>query len=467
MTDVAQVAPARLTALELASVGASIAALGISRVGFNIVGNHVLGLDAVGLANVCLSVALLIGLPVSAGLAAAISRFVPLLSSASDAPRTLRIAIAWSLACLVVGLVVALPLLRATSSLAATPVALTVIAAWTGLYAVYAVGRARLFAERRTHLALALELSALGAFAAGLLAASAAHELWWLPFGLYPLPMVAGLLWSLARPAPRGAVPLPAGFLRFAAWAFAGSAASLGIQYGSTLVAGAHGGAGHAGIWATLSSLAAPVLLLPRSLSTVFLPRLSRLSAGPRAAFADARAEHGRVASVIAFPATALPMLAGPLLLPVVLGRRVEPEVAMAWIVVCVTTYVICRKEPAITAIAARGHAGVNAAAAFGAASVCALVWVAAPPFAGELPALALGLLVQAFAAPAIATALVRRREPGDAVARPSLVRGDVGIMVAVVCSLLGRETPVVIPAGVLAVVALSALDVRRLRGGW
>jgi hypothetical protein len=190
------------------------------------------------------------------------------------------------------------------------------------------------------------------------------------------------------------------------------------------LVGGATGGVSLAGTWATLVSLASPVLLLPRSLSTLFLPRLSGLSVRSRAGFEATSELHQSLSSLLALPAMLILLIAGfagPVwLFPSAPGV----ETHVPWILLCSVTYVTSRSEPILTGNASLGFAGPNAIAAAIGAGICALAWMLMPSWSSALVAIAAGLLIYATVVPLLALGLVRwkstefrprlRIQPGD-----------------------------------------------------
>lgn len=401
------------TWLHVGAVGASLVCLGLSRLVFNVVGQHVFGLPLVGRANLLLSVAMLAGLPSSAGLAMALARFLPIYHSDSQAAHALRAAA--NMALLTTAALVA-PVAFASRVLVGQESWLsdfTIAGLWALLYAVYAIGRAALFAKSRVGRALVLELFGCTAFGIALILAARWHDLWWIPFALYPVPMSLSVLPALARFAdfvdPLGHRE----FLRFAVLALLGSVAGQGVQYASTLVGGAAGGASLAGTWATLVSLASPVLLLPRTLSTSFLPRLAGLSVTSKEEFELTSREHQSLSSLLALPASVVLVLAWSVCPAGIFPLELGANSRLPWMLLCFLTYVTSRSEPLLTGNAALGFAGPNAAAAGLGAAICALSWWALSRRTSVLVAIAAGLLIYAVVVPVIALVVVRWRSSG------------------------------------------------------
>ncbi|HEX4823517.1 MAG TPA: hypothetical protein VFV19_04365 [Candidatus Polarisedimenticolaceae bacterium] len=445
------------------SVGITLAALGLSRLLFNTVGNRTVGLSTVGSANIALSLALLCGLPVSAGLAMALSRFVPLLDGARQITRAVRLST-------LLGIASTLPVLAVTCwAYVRTSVdppswsRLALIAAWALIYAQYAIGRSLLFARGAIRRVLALEILGFGLFACALAATFHSPRDWWLPFTLYPLPMAGWSLWqSFSFPSGERTVA-ERDFLRFAALGLLGSAAGQGIQYGSTLAGAALAGRDGAGLWAILLSVSAPVLLLPRSLSTSYLPRLSALSSTDGNAFAETSREHQRFSGLLALPATIGLMIAGR-----TFGERLFPaptaiDPLPIWLTLCVMTFVTCRGEPILTAIAARGKAGINAAAALAGAAMCAAIWLVGYPRAGLLR-VAAGLAVYSIAVPLVA-AFIARFSLGPLRPRLYAQASDGIALLALPLMVACGESRWVLLATALATAIAAAYDARHLIG--
>lgn len=442
--------------LNLAAIGSSLALLGLSRLLFNLVGHQSFGLELVGRANVLLALAMLVGLPSSAGLSMAIARFVPILNGPAEIRKTVRVAVLLSLVTSVLILIPSALVSDAWRHASTRHSDFLIAALWSILYAVYSVGRALLFARARARSVLGLEALGFALFGLALMCAIRWHAAWWLPFAVYPLPVSVSVLWTSVGHAPDHSRIRQAEFLRFAALALLGSVAGQGVQYGSTLVGGASGGASLAGTWATLVSLASPMLLLPRSLSTAYLPRLSALSIISRDRFESASREHHRLAALLAVPATGAMLLAG------LIGPRwmfpSEPGVdtLLPWLLLCFLTYATSRAEPVLTGGAALGYAGPNAAAATVGGGLCALLWFLLPARMSVLVAIAVGLLVYAIVVPFIALFIIRTRA---AAIRPrfDLQPGDFAIAFAllVVLALRGSATAQIIGISITALGAL------------
>ena len=414
----------RRTWLHLGAIAISLALLGLSRLIFNVVGQHLFGLVLVGKANILLSLAMLVGLPASTGLATAISRFVPIFDDPAAIARALRASVLLALVTSVAVLVPAAAVSRSWRDAGSWQTDFSIAAAWAILYAVYSVGRAFFFAKTRIGLILILEIAGFAAFSGGILCTVRWPGLWWLPFAVYPLPMCMSIVLIVFRQPVIGSLFTTREFFRFAMLALLGSVAGQGVQYGSTLVGGATGGASLAGTWATLVSLASPVLLLPRSLSTSFLPRLSGLSVRSTHEFESASELHHSLSALLALPATMLLLIAGFVGPASIFPSQPGVDTHIPWLLLCCLTYVASRSEPILTGNASAGFAGPNAIAAAVAAVICMLSWALLPGKTGALVSIATGMLIYAILVPLLALSIVRwispkfrpriRTQPGD-----------------------------------------------------
>jgi hypothetical protein len=159
----------------------------------------------------------------------------------------------------------------------------------------------------------------------------------------------------------------------------------------------------------------------------------------------------------------ALFALLGPYALPSVLGGSQDRTVLATWTILCTSTYVVCRKEPLITAVAALGRAGVNATAAFVGATACAIVWILAPMFIPQLLAVAAGALVQAFGTPTVAAWLAQRRDAAHRV-RWSIRLSDAAMLTVAALSLLAPLDPRAVLSGILVVLVATSIEIWHAR---
>jgi hypothetical protein len=145
--------------------------------------------------------------------------------------------------------------------------------------------------------------------------------------------------------------------------------------------------------------------------------------------------------------------------MPSVLGSAADPATLRAWTILCLAMYVACRVEPVITAIAARGHAGLNAAAALTSAVVCLAVWLVGAPAGGILLALAAGTLAQSLTTPALASALDRRS--GGRLQGHGLrwVAGDAAVSAGGACLLVAPTDPTWLAAAAIILIAAIVLE--------
>jgi O-antigen/teichoic acid export membrane protein len=436
-SESAPIPEARRPLMSVVSVGVTLASLGLSRLAFNIVGNHSFGVATVGRANVLLSIALLVGLPASAGIAPALSRFIPIYAGGRETWQALRMSIPLALGVVVLAVTAVLTASRAGLVAEAGWSDLALITSWAIVYAAYALGRALLFAQGRIRTVLYLELLGLSSFGIAL-AAAATSRGWWIPFLVYPVPTAASLFVTALRHPVRGPLPNGSAFLAFAALALVGSIASLGIQYGSTLVSAAAGGTIVAGIWATLVSAASPVLLFPRSLSTLYLPRLAAECHPPGAAFGALTQEHERMARMFAILATFSLLAFGAVGIGLAIPGGATREISVAWCLLSLVSYATCRGEPLLTTVAALGFAGVNASSSLLATPLCVATWVGFGKAGHQLLGVASGMLVFAVAVPAFSFALVTFRSVRG---RPRVTAhaADFAVVIAVLAMMASR----------------------------
>jgi len=486
------------TLTRLVTVAAVLAAYGLSRLIFNALGLRLIGAERVGAINIALSMAVLVSLPVSAGVAPALSRFFPLL--ADDANRGalrrwgLGAGAAWmalpaALFLLIYGLALGFPY----GTLFAPLVLL-----WSALYALYSLCRAELFASDAPGRALVLEMAGVALFAAALLALFATRAGAWIPFSVYYLPAAAFVLSRALRARPSAApsppslplrpsppsipsatsarsassapsvpssatAPIAPGEMRaFAAYSLLGSAAGLGIAYFTTVVVSATLSLASAGLWATLLSVAAPLLLAPRTLNSSFFPRLSLLGRTHTEGFRRLSRLHQHFASLLALGSVGGALvLAGPIL-RIAVGGASAGELTTTWTLVGVASYGVFRGEPLITACAALGRARLTAFAAFGGAGFCVALWALLLPRAG-MPGVAAGYMAYAALTPILVWIASRRRGPAPPV---FLFPADAvfALIVVLVATGLTRESTGRI-VGLAVVVVTLALGLVRIRG--
>jgi len=422
--------------------GATLALYGLSRVVFNALGFRYFGPESVGAVNVAMSTAVLISMPTTAGLCPAYTRHVAL-----DSDENRRRLFAWT-AALFLPMAFLLGALSLVSPLETLP---GFTALWVVLYSFYSLGRADQFAGNRPGGAVALEVASFVLFLSGIFITARFALPEAIPFSLYFLPMclycLRGLLTSggLRRPS--------AGFWPFAAVSFLGSLPSLGVLYGSTIAMSHVGGLAAAGVWAALVSLISPVLLVPRTLNSVFLPKLA--AASPASASADDGAwtaltgSHRRLAAALSPVIVCVALgLAGPLMQATVDRPPARTEL-LWWLMVVLSMYAAVRLEPLITCLAALGRNGVATAASFCGGAVCLILWIAAD--VGSMPTLIpLGYLLSALARLVVLQVLLRRRRYAS-VLKEGPAGGDVVVLVASCAYALGQPLLVLTAGSALA----------------
>jgi O-antigen/teichoic acid export membrane protein len=379
---------------------------------FNAAGLRLLGAEAVGIVNIALSMAVLVSLPVSAGVAPALSRYLPLLES-GDGRTALR---RWALGAGAVGMLApALIFLLVYGAILRLPYGALfapMVLLWSGLYALYSLCRADLFAAGSPTRALWLEGAGVGLFALGMAVLVAGGTGAWVPFSVYYVPAAAWIVVRTLRAGADAHVPVAPRELRaFALYSLLGSAASLGIAYFTTVVVSASSGLASAGLWATLLSVAAPLLLAPRTLNSSFFPRLSRLGRTNPDGFARLCRVHQRFASLLALGSVGAALVLARPLLGLAVGEVSSAALMPSWTLICIACYGIFRGEPLITACGALGRARLTALAAFAGAGVCAGFWIALLPGAG-MPGVAAGYMAYTLVVPVIVLVASRLRGP-------------------------------------------------------
>jgi O-antigen/teichoic acid export membrane protein len=450
------------TMSRLATVAAVLASYGLCRLVFNAVGLRRLGAETVGTVNIALSMAVLVSLPVSAGLAPALSRFLPLLPGEASRSALRRWALgtgaAWlaapaALFLIIVGLILGFPY---------APSFAPIVLLWSALYAMYALCRAELFASDAPGRALVLEAAGVTLFGAGLLLLFTTGWGRWLPFSVYYLPAVAWI-GSRALGSRAGVeAPIASREVRaFAGYSLMGSAASLGIAYFTTVVVSASSGLAAAGLWATLLSVAAPLLLAPRTLNSSFFPRLSLLGRTDPESFRRLCRLHHHFSSLLALGSVGGALvLAGPIL-RIAVGEDSAGALGTSWILVGVASYDIFRGEPLITSCAALGRARLTALAAFFGAGVCAALWTGLLPRAG-MAGVAAGYLAYTLVTPVVVLIASRRRGPAPPV---FLFPSDAAFAVVVALVAAGITGDVLVRiAGLALIVAVLAIGLVRIR---
>jgi len=423
--------------------GATLALYGLSRVAFNALGFRHFGAEAVGAVNVAMSTAVLISMPATAGLGPAYTRYVAL-----SEDETRNGLFAWTVT-LLLPMVVLLGAVCLVPALTPLP---AFTALWVGLYSFYSLGRADQFARNRPAGAVVLEITSFVLFLIGIFLSASwrlppglAFSLYFLPMGLYCLRLLVGS-GRFHRPAP--------GFWSFALVSLLGSLPSLGVLYGSTIAMSRVGGLAAAGVWAALVSLISPVLLVPRTLNSVFLPKLA--AASPSSASADGSAwsaltgSHRRLAAALSPVIVCLALgLAGPLMQATVDRTPTRTEF-LWWLMIVLSMYAAVRLEPLITCLAALGRNGVATAASFCGGAVCGAVWIAAETAA--IPTLIpLGYLLSAVARLLTLQLLLARRRDAS-VLKEGPTSGDVVVLAASCAYGMGQPLLVLTVGSALAV---------------
>lgn len=434
--------------------GMTLALFGLSRVVFNAVGFRYFGSAEVGAVNVAMSTAVLLSLPTTAGLCPAYTRYVALTSDEGRPP-----LFAWTMALFLP----ILTLLALVSVLVPGPLA-HVTALWVCLYSFYSLGRADQFAANRPGGAVALEVSSFLLFLLVLflsipfdLPLAVAISAYFLPVALYCL--------RLALRA-RGVKRAERGFWTFTLLALLGSVPSLGVLYGSTIAMHWVGGLEAAGVWAALVSLVSPVLLVPRTLSSVFLPKLAATSTSSASSDADAwsalTGSHRRLAAALSPVLVCLALgLAGPLV-HVTVGRAATKVELLWWLMVVLSMYMAVRLEPLITCLAALGKNGISTIGAFVGGAVCLLIW-AAGAWLDNPTLVPVGYLASAVSRLLALQLLILRGKDRTIAWREAATPGDVIVAIAVVAYSLGQPL-LVATAGTALAAFLCWREVMTLR---
>jgi len=422
--------------------GATLALYGLSRVVFNALGFRHFGAEAVGAVNVAMSTAVLVSMPTTAGLCPAYTRYVALTED-----ETRRGLVAWTVT-LFLPITLLLGALCLVTPLQTLP---AFTALWVVLYSFYSLGRADQFAGNRPAGAVALEVVSFALFLAGIFLAATFALPAALAFSLYFLPMVLYCLRQLVRP-PRLQRPGD-GFWTFAFVSLLGSLPSLGVLYGSTIAMSHVGGLAAAGVWAALVSLISPVLLVPRTLNSVFLPKLA--AASPSGTSADGGAwsaltgSHRRLAAALSPVIVCLALgLAGPLM-QVTVDRAPTRTELLWWLMIVLSMYAAVRLEPLITCLAALGRNGIATVASFAGGAVCLVLWIAAD--VTTMPTLIpLGYLLSALARLVVLQLLLARSRDAS-VLKEGPAGGDVVVLAASCAYGLGQPLVVLFAGTTLA----------------
>jgi hypothetical protein len=273
------------------------------------------------------------------------------------------------------------------------------------------LNRSDLFALGRAGTALGIEVAGLALFLLALCGIALTGGFYGIPFSVYYLPSALFLLWGL-RPRGTGSASLPFArgeLMRVALFALAGSVVSLGISYLTTIVVGSSSGIAKAGLWATLLSIAAPILLVPRTLNSYFLPRLSLMGSRSAEAFRALSRLHQRGSSLLALVCVGAPLVLTRETIAWGVGGTGDPGLALSWRFLCAASYGIFRGEPLITAVGALGYTGLTAAVSAVSGALCVGIWLALLP-AGGLPAVAAGSAAFSILAPVLIAAASRLR---------------------------------------------------------
>lgn len=278
---------------DIARTGVGLVVLGLARLVFNISVLRVFGDEALGLANVRLSSAFMLALPLSLSLAPLASQRIGAAVGSGDNAR------AAALVRKLVGYSLGLTLAWASMVLLAAPVLAPAFAVDTGAFgavavlagsiALHQILKAVLYAVARVQTVLNFEAVAGVFFSIGLLVTllpgspiqSASWAFWSfvLLYGSFVLLALFALRPWLRRGAG-GRADWGAGAGAFVAWNVAGSAASTGARE-IVVLAAAHGwGNEISGVLALLLSLLQPLAFVSRAVHTVLFPWFSRMVGG-------------------------------------------------------------------------------------------------------------------------------------------------------------------------------------------
>jgi O-antigen/teichoic acid export membrane protein len=289
---------------------------------------------------------------------------------------------------------------------------------------------------------------------------------YWAPLIVYYLPGVAvalGIafvsLGALAR--SRQDTELAS----FAGFSLLGSVASLGVTYASTVVVALIADIRDAGMWATLVSAASPFLLVPRSMSMLFLPRLSRETPTDGDRFRDLSAVHQLLSSGLAAMFLGPAVILGRHVAPAVLGLQYDSRTALIWVLVCSAVYATTRGEPIVTATAALGRVRWSSGSSITVGVLVVLFWwLAAPHYATV--AVATGYTAFTVGVPIILALVWWIQDRGEP-RRPRLLPnlGDAAFGACLALDLLGGRSVVVDVVFAMAVgIAIAFWSWRKYR---
>jgi len=358
--------------------GSTLALYGITRLVYNVAGLRFFGVELVGHANVALSLAVLVSLLATTALGPALLRFLPNeeLRRGLSPRDLLREVLSASVPTLVLPMV----LLLAAGSIhpgwtVSSGRTTALWTTWAVLYSWYTLGKSFLLALNRSVTAVVLELAGFGCFGLALALCSHQPYLYWLPITLYFLPMAVAAP-CLAGTGIRFRLHLPPGYVQFGLLAFLGSVSSMGTLYASTLVAAAAIDIKAAGAWSVLLSAISPVLLFPRTLNTVLLPKLSILSLGEPALFRGLSTFHQRLSSLGGATVGTLALVFGTPFLDTLLPYSADGSWPKVWLFAVISLFCTVRTEPLVSALASLGFQRRSTAASFSAGALCALLWM-------------------------------------------------------------------------------------------
>jgi len=236
----------------------------------------------------------------------------------------------------------------------------------------------------------------------------------------------------------------------FAWYSLLGSAAGIGIAYFTTIVVSASLDLARAGLWATLLSLAAPLLLAPRTLSASFFPRLSLLGSADAEGFRRLCRLHQEFASLLALGSVGAALALTRPILRIAVGDASPDGLVPSWMLIALASYGVFRGEPIVTACAALGRARLTAIAAFAGACGCVAIWAALLPRAG-MPGVATGYMAYAVLTPVLVAVASRRRGPA-----PPLFLFPSDVVFAAVAGLVAMDATRRPPGQILALTLIA-----------
>jgi O-antigen/teichoic acid export membrane protein len=396
--------------------GVGLVLIGLSRLAFNAVARHGFGAETAGAANIALSLAILVALPVSTALSAPAVRFVAAARGEAALGRAGALGRGLALAAVLGGLATALipaPFAEVLGGGRGLSAPLTLAALGVGgIYAVYQVLRALLYAFDRVDAYGALELVAALVFGLALagLALSGHGEALVLAFGAAWLAFVLGAGWALREPL---GVPAPADerrplrpILVFAFYGLLGSTCSLGSRELAVLYAPAHGGLEGAALIGLAVSIVTPLAFVPRVLRTVLFAETAALDGrGDRAGLARALSEASHWLLILDVPLCAgVAILAAPLL--VAFGAEPSAEAVLVLRLLVLVAGAEILATPATNALPGIGRIALTAWSAVLGLGVAVAIW-ALP--GGGVVLLALGLVASALVKGGLPTVVAMR----------------------------------------------------------